>query len=137
METDRYAQDFDPLEMDRYSRMQELSRSLSESVGDLNSLHLTMDQGINDTQALLLQQGRINTSVQQGLMSTLMVPFSRQVGRLQRVVRQVAQEEGKFVDVRFEGGESELDRNVLERMTASLALSTHSLSTGTDTLPTL
>ena len=120
VETDRYAQDFDPLEMDRYSRMQELSRALSESVGDLNSLHLTMDQGINDTQALLLQQGRINTSVQQGLMSTLMVPFSRQVGRLQRVVRQVAQEEGKFVDVRFEGGESELDRNVLERMTASL-----------------
>ncbi len=119
-EADRYEQDFDPLEMDRYSRMQELSRALTEAVGDLSSLHLTMDQGVNEAQALLLQQGRINTAVQQGLMSTLMVPFSRQVARLQRVVRQTAQEEGKFADVSFEGVESELDRNVLERMTAPL-----------------
>ncbi|MDO9452006.1 MAG: Hpt domain-containing protein [Stagnimonas sp.] len=119
-EADRYEQDFDPLEMDRYSRMQELSRALTEAVGDLSSLHLTMDQGVNEAQALLLQQGRINTAVQQGLMGTLMVPFSRQVARLQRVVRQSAQEEGKFADVSFEGVESELDRNVLERMTAPL-----------------
>lgn len=119
-EADRYEQDFDPLEMDRYSRMQELSRALTEAVGDLSSLHLTMDQGVNEAQALLLQQGRINTAVQQGLMGTLMVPFSRQVARLQRVVRQTAQEEGKFADVSFEGVESELDRNVLERMTAPL-----------------
>lgn len=117
---DRYEQDFDPLEMDRYSRMQELSRALAEAVGDLGSLHLTMDQGVNEAQALLLQQGRINTTVQQGLMSTLMVPFSRQVARLQRVVRQTAQEEAKYADVLFEGMESELDRNVLERMTAPL-----------------
>lgn len=117
---DRYEQDFDPLEMDRYSRMQELSRALAEAVGDLGSLHLTMDQGVNEAQALLLQQGRINTTVQQGLMSTLMVPFSRQVARLQRVVRQTAQEEGKYADVLFDGMESELDRNVLERMTAPL-----------------
>lgn len=117
---DRYDQDFDPLEMDRYSRMQELSRALAEAVGDLSSLHLTMDQGVNDAQALLLQQGRINTAVQQGLMSTLMVPFSRQVARLQRVVRQTAQEQGKSADALFEGVESELDRNVLERMTAPL-----------------
>lgn len=117
---DRYAQDFDPLEMDRYSRMQELSRALAETVGDLGSLHLTMDQGVAEAQALLVQQGRINTGVQQGLMGTLMVPFSRQVARLQRVVRQTAQEEGKFADASFEGMESEMDRNVLERMTAPL-----------------
>lgn len=117
---DRYEQDFDPLEMDRYSRMQELSRALAEAVGDLGSLHLSMDQGVNEAQALLLQQGRINSGVQQGLMGTLMVPFSRQVARLQRVVRQTAQEEGKFAEIRFEGVESELDRNVLERMTAPL-----------------
>jgi chemosensory pili system protein ChpA (sensor histidine kinase/response regulator) len=79
-----------------------------------------MDQGMAEAQALLVQQGRINTSVQQGLMGTLMVPFSRQVARLQRVVRQTAADEGKVADVVFEGVESELDRNVLERMTAPL-----------------
>lgn len=117
---DRYAGDFDPLEMDRYTRMQELSRSLSESVGDLSSLHTTMDGLVGEAETLLLQQARINTDVQQGLMRTLMVPFSRQVARLQRVVKQAAQDNGKFADAQFEGVESELDRNVLERMTAPL-----------------
>lgn len=117
---DQYGQDFDPLEMDRYSRMQELSRALAESVNDLASVQTSMDQVVDEAQGLLLQQGRINASVQQGLMSTLMVPFSRQVARLQRVVRQTAQEEGKYAEAVFSGVESELDRNVLERMTAPI-----------------
>lgn len=117
---DRYAGDFDPLEMDRYTRMQELSRSLSESVGDLSSLHTTMDGLVGEAETLLLQQARINTDVQQGLMRTLMVPFSRQVARLQRVVKQAAQDNGKLAEAQFTGIESELDRNVLERMTAPL-----------------
>lgn len=118
--SDRYDSEFDPLEMDRYSRMQELSRALSETVGDLSSLHTGMDQAVSESETLLQQQGRTNTEVQTGLMGTLMVPFSRQVQRLQRVVRQVAQENGKQAEAKFEGVESELDRNVLERMTAPL-----------------
>lgn len=117
---DRYAGDFDPLEMDRYTRMQELSRSLSESIGDLSGLHTTMDGLVGEAETLLLQQARINTDVQQGLMRTLMVPFSRQVARLQRVVKQAAQDNNKMADTQFFGIESELDRNVLERMTAPL-----------------
>lgn len=118
--SDRYAQDFDPLEMDRYSRMQELSRALAESINDLSSLQATMDQVVGDAETLLQQQSRINTEVQQGLMGTLMVPFSRQLQRLARVVRQTAQENGKLAEVQFAGAEAELDRNVLERMTAPL-----------------
>jgi chemosensory pili system protein ChpA (sensor histidine kinase/response regulator) len=119
-EQDRYAAEFDALEMDRYTRMQELSRSLSESIGDLSALHGAMDGLTGEAETLLLQQGRINTQVQQGLMGTLMVPFSRQVARLQRVVKQTASENGKQADSEFFGIESELDRNVLERMTAPL-----------------
>jgi len=118
--TDRYAAEFDPLEMDRYTRMQELSRALSESIGDLANLHGAMDSLTSEADTLLLQQGRVNTSVQQGLMRTLMVPFSRQVSRLQRVVRQTAADNGKQAEAVFSGVESELDRNVLERMTAPL-----------------
>lgn len=117
---DRYAQDFDPLEMDRYSRMQELSRALAESVNDFASVKASMEQAVDEAQVLLQQQARVGASVQQGLMATLMVPFSRQVARLQRVVRQTAQEEGKYAEAVFSGVESELDRNVLERMTAPL-----------------
>lgn len=117
---DRYAGDFDPLEMDRYSRMQELSRALAETVGDINVLQDAMRTGSSESEALLLQQQRINSDLQQGLMGTLMVPFARQTQRLQRVVRQTAQEMGKQVSARFEGETIEVDRNVLERMTAPL-----------------
>ncbi|AXQ29833.1 hybrid sensor histidine kinase/response regulator [Solimonas sp. K1W22B-7] len=119
-QSDRYAAEFDPLEMDRYTRMQELSRALNESIGDLAGLHATMDGLISEADTLLMQQGRVNTSLQQGLMRTLMVPFSRQVSRLQRVVKQTASENGKQAEAVFAGVESELDRNVLERMTAPL-----------------
>jgi len=112
--------DFDPLEMDRFSRMQELSRTLAESVGDLSALRGTMEDQLSEAETLLMQQGRVNTEIQTGLMGTLMVPFSRQVQRLQRVVRQTAQESGKQADIVFEGVEQELDRNVLERMVAPM-----------------
>lgn len=117
---DRYGKDFDPLEMDRYSRMQELSRALAETVGDIDVLQESMRANSGETEALLLQQQRINSDLQQGLMGTLMVPFARQTQRLQRVVRQTAQESQKDVRAHFEGEAIEVDRNVLERMTAPL-----------------
>ncbi|HUS24972.1 MAG TPA: Hpt domain-containing protein [Candidatus Binatia bacterium] len=119
MEKEKYTE-FDPLEMDRYSRMQELSRALNESIGDLSALHHSLEEQLSETETLLLQQGRVNTEVQQGLMGTLMVPFSRQIQRLQRVVRQTALDTGKEAEVEFEGVEQEMDRNVLERMVAPL-----------------
>lgn len=112
--------EFDPLEMDRYSRMQELSRALAESIADLSSLHQSMESASGEAETLLLQQARVNTDVQTGLMSTLMVPFLRQIPRLQRVVRQTASENGKQAELQFGGIEAELDRNLLDRMTAPL-----------------
>jgi chemosensory pili system protein ChpA (sensor histidine kinase/response regulator) len=62
----------------------------------------------------------INNELQQGLMGTLMVPFSRQLQRLERVVRQTAEQNGKRARAEFSGADSEMDRNVLERMSAPL-----------------
>ncbi|MGB1580205.1 MAG: Hpt domain-containing protein [Nevskiales bacterium] len=119
-EGDRYDEHFDPLEMDRYTRMNELSRALNESAADLASLHGLMDETAHESETLLLQQGRVATSLQHGLMDTLLVPFTRQVQRLQRVVRQVSQSHARPTQIAFEGEDNELDRNVLERMTGPL-----------------
>jgi chemosensory pili system protein ChpA (sensor histidine kinase/response regulator) len=117
---DRYQAEFDPLEMDRYSRLQEMSRSLAESMTDLESVRDVLDELRGQNEMLLLQQARVNSELQQKLMRSLMVPFARQVQRLERVVRQTAQEYGKKARVEFAGVESELDRNVLERMAPPL-----------------
>ncbi len=113
-------EEFDPLEMDRYSHLQQLSRSLIESASDLIDLKSTLTDKVKDTETLLLQQSRVNTNLQEGLMRSRMVPFSRLVPRLRRIVRQVATELGKEVSFELENIEGELDRSVLERMVAPL-----------------
>ncbi|MCE4055143.1 Hpt domain-containing protein [Pseudomonas sp. Au-Pse12] len=113
-------EEFDPLEMDRHSQLQQLSRALFESASDLLDLKETLDRRNHDAENLLQQQGRINTELQEGLMRTRMVPFERMVPRLKRIVRQVAEELGKDVEFVVGNAEGEMDRNVLERMVAPL-----------------
>jgi len=113
-------EEFDPLEMDRYSHLQQLSRSLMESASDLLDLKATLAEKTRDTETLLLQQSRINTELQEGLMRSRMVPFSRLVPRLRRIVRQVSGELGKRVVLELDNVEGELDRTMLERMIAPL-----------------
>ncbi len=111
---------FDPLELDRFSTLQQLSRALAESAADMSSLQGTLDDLTRQYETLLLQQSRVSSDLQQGLMRTRMVPFDALVPRLRRVVRQAAGETGKQVQLRLDGAQGELDRNVLERMTAPL-----------------
>ncbi|MEC8443902.1 MAG: Hpt domain-containing protein [Pseudomonadota bacterium] len=113
-------EDFDPLEMDRYSAMQQLSRALMESASDLIDLRETMAQKTRDAETLLLQQSRVNTELQEGLMKTRMVPFQRLVPRLRRIVRQVSLELDKQVDLRVNNADGEMDRTILERMISPL-----------------
>ena len=111
---------FDPLELDRFSTLQQLSRALAESVSDLVSLQGLMDDIARQSETLLLQQSRVSTELQEGLMRTRMVPFDSVVPRLRRIIRQTASELGKKAQLRIEGAQGEMDRTVMERMTAPL-----------------
>lgn len=113
-------EEFDPLEMDRYSQLQQLSRSLTESASDMLELKETLLFRAREAETLLMQQARINTELQEGLMRTRMVPFSRLLPRLRRIVRQIAGEVGKAVEFNAYNVEGELDRNLLERMVPPL-----------------
>ncbi|MFN2360905.1 MAG: Hpt domain-containing protein [Marinobacter sp.] len=115
-----YGDDFDPLEMDRYSAIQQLSRALTESSSDLADLRETLSDRVRDTETLLVQQSRINTELQEGLMKTRMIPFASMVPRLRRIVRQISGELSKKVEFDVRNPEGEMDRNILERMIAPL-----------------
>jgi len=112
--------EFDPLELDRYSMLQQLSRALGESTSDLVSLQSLLLNQAREAETLLLQQSRVTTELQDGLMRTRMVPFSRHAQRLRRVVRQTADESHKQADIKFLGSEGEMDRQVLERVLAPI-----------------
>ncbi|MCX4026665.1 Hpt domain-containing protein [Endozoicomonas sp. SM1973] len=119
-DTGMHMLDFDPLEMDEYSELTQLSRSLFESASDLMDLKDALTDKNRDAETLLLQQSRVNTELQEGLMQTRMVPFSRLLPRLRRIVRQVSTELGKRVEFNVLNAEGEMDRTVLERMVAPL-----------------
>ena len=110
------AQDFDPLEFDRFSRLQQLSRGLTENLHDLITLHATLDAVASQAEAVLQQQARVNTELQEGLMRTRMVGFATQIHRLRQIVRQTSREINKRVELVLSGADVELDRHLLERM---------------------
>nr|WP_169733728.1 Hpt domain-containing protein [Alkanindiges illinoisensis] len=112
--------DFDPLEMDQYSSLNQLSKSLAESASDLVDFKNTLTDKIRDTENLLLQQSRIQSELQDGLMNSRLVPFSRMLPRLQRVVRQTSGELNKPAELIINNAEGELDRTILDRMVAPL-----------------
>ncbi len=114
------SEDFDPLEMDRYSHMQQLSRSLMESVSDLSSIQNLLENITRESETLLLQQARVNTELQEGLMRTRMVPFLGLAARMRRIVRQTAQEVGKKAELELSGAEGEMDRTVVDRIVAPI-----------------
>ena len=116
-ETSRYA-DFDPLEMDQYSSLNQLSKSLAESASDLVDFKTTLSEKIRDTEGLLLQQSRIQAEIQESLMRTRLVPFSRLLPRLQRIVRQTASTLNRPTELIVNNTEGELDRSILERLVA-------------------
>ncbi|NNL95950.1 MAG: response regulator, partial [Xanthomonadales bacterium] len=113
---------FDPLELDRFSSMQQLSRGLSESVSDLLNLQEILDEAARQSDHLLNQQSRFTTELQEGLMQTRMVPFGSIAPRLRRLVRTAANETKKQarLQLKMVGTSDQLDRNILERITAPL-----------------
>ncbi|MFQ5635964.1 MAG: response regulator, partial [Gammaproteobacteria bacterium] len=105
----------DPLTLERYSKIQQLSRSLAETANDVSSLKDLLQNLVGDTEALLVQQARTAAELQDGLMRTRMVGFQQQGARLARLARQTGAEHDKRVELSLHGG-GEIDRQVLEKM---------------------
>lgn len=109
---------FDPLELDRFSQLQQYSRALAESVSDLVSIQSMLDELTRQAETLLIQQSRVSSELQDGLLRTRMLPFDTMVPNLRRTLRQAAQEQGKSAQLYVEGAHGEMDRNLLDRIKA-------------------
>jgi chemosensory pili system protein ChpA (sensor histidine kinase/response regulator) len=110
--------EFDPLEFDRFTRLQELTRMMAESVNDVASFHEGLTRTVDAAVGDLGVQSRLTRELQRDLMRVRMVPFASLSERLFRVARQTAKETDKRVNLDIRGGAVEIDRSVLERMAA-------------------
>ena len=107
---------FDPLEFDRFTRFQEVTRMMAESVNDVATVQQNLFKNVDDADLAVLAQARLTRDLQGDLMRVRMVPFNNVAERLHRVVRQTAKELGKRANLDIRGVRIEIDRAVLERM---------------------
>ena len=108
---------FDPLEFDRFTRVQELTRMMAESVNDVATVQRNLQRAMEGAEDDLIAQGRQARELQRDLLRTRMVEFEGIAERLYAVVRQSSKETGKQIKLDITGGSIEMDRGVLDRMT--------------------
>ena len=113
-------EEFDPLELDRYTRFQELTRSFAEGVNDVSTVQQALLKNLDDADAALLAQARLSRDVQQRLFAIRTVPFNSLSERLYRILRKTARELDKRANLEIHGGQTELDRSVLEKLVGPL-----------------
>ncbi len=111
---------FDPLEFDRYTRVQEITRLLAESVNDVATVQHNLKRAVEGAEGNLAAQARQTRDLQRDLLRTRLVAFDSLAERLHRVVRQTAQAQGKQARLDLLAADTEVDRGVLERLTPVL-----------------
>ncbi len=116
-QTKEMAAGFDPLEFDRFTRVQELTRMMAESVNDVATVQRNLQRSLVGAEDELIAQGRQARELQRDLLRTRMLEFEGISERLYAVVRQASKEMGKQIKLDITGGSIEMDRGVLDRMT--------------------
>ena len=114
------SQEFDPLEFDRFTRFQEVTRMMAESVNDVATVQQNLLRNLDHANAAVAAQARLSRELSQRMMSVRMVPFDSLAERLHRVVRQAAKDSAKRANLDIRHGQTEIDRSVLDKMAGPL-----------------
>ncbi len=115
------ASGFDPLEFDRYTRLQELTRMTAESMADLTGVQRSLAHQIDASLTMLVAQTRHARSLQSDLYRASTQAFSTVENRFRQLARQVAVEVGRDVRFELDGGQLEIDRAHLESLNGPLS----------------
>lgn len=111
---------FDPLEMDEYSELQRLSRALAESLNDLINIEGDLTEQLRRSESAITDGVQAGRKMYQDLLETRLIALSVLTPRLRRVVRQTASDLHKRVELDIQGEDCELDRHLLQHLTAPL-----------------
>jgi chemosensory pili system protein ChpA (sensor histidine kinase/response regulator) len=108
--------DFDSLELDRYSELNLITRKLNESAVDVGALHTQLSNLHSDFDGRLTRQRVILSELQEKMMRVRMTPISVITSKLHRTVREVAGNLDKKVKLVVSGEDIELDKLIWEKI---------------------
>lgn len=111
---------FDPLELDQFTRFQELTRLMAESLDDIVTVHKNLREIHRVTLDAVGHQARLNSQLQHELIHLRTAPFKHYAEHFYRVVRQVSRDVGRRVNLTIHGDEIKIDRSVLDRINSPL-----------------
>ena len=93
---------------------------MNESIADIGSLQRTLSRQLDNAALAVMAQGRHARILQSDLRRVRTLPFASLSGRLQHLLRQVARDKACEVTLEIDGGNVEVDRGVLDRLTGPL-----------------
>lgn len=108
--------EMDALEMDQYSELQEAASILREGVEDLSDLIEVVSRQNIQVEALLKQQSSVISSISSSIQGARVVPVSRLMPGLRRIVRTVSTDLGKTVSFNVVNETGALDRDHYARL---------------------
>lgn len=108
--------EFDTLEMDRYTDLDVLARELGEVASDIGAVAGEVRNLRGDFETVSTHQRRLTNTIQDELMGIRMVPLATLSPLLHRVVRRVAQESDKDVDLIIDGSEIAFDKALVDAL---------------------
>jgi len=117
---DSRAAALDPLELDRFTHLQEISRMMAESTEDLGALNKNLRDGLLELDRDLMLQKRHGQELQKEVLSMRLVAFDVVSDRLYAVVRQAAKHASRSVRLDIKGSRTDVDRSMLERLAPCL-----------------
>ena len=112
--------EFDPLELDRYTKLQQLSRGLTDNLDELGEIQDALNDFVHKTESSLQRQGRLNRDLQDEIMQVRLVSFGGIAPQLRQVARRTARELGKDVELDIVGSDVKLDKTILDGVTPAL-----------------
>lgn len=114
------SKEFDELEFDRYTEFHQVTRQLVETGSDVASINIEMEGLLTNLESAFGGQRHLIDEIQKRLMQLRMVSFDSLARRLQHTVRMTADQEEKLIDVFIDGGEVEVDSQILDSLTEPL-----------------
>ncbi len=111
---------FDPLELDHYTRLHEITRMIAESVADLTDLQRGLQRQLEGMSQSGDAQARELRRLQSEVQAVRSQPFSTIEPRLRHMLRQAAREAGREAVLVVEGGATQVERSLLDRLCGPL-----------------
>jgi chemotaxis protein histidine kinase CheA len=113
-------QAFDPLEMDQYSELHSTAHALAEEAADARVLAQRLEEGIAGLESVHTRHDRLAKDLQHLVIGTRMTDAGVLESRLQRNVRTTCQATGKLAQLAIAGADTQIDSDVLSRLTEPL-----------------